>query len=225
MPTTTPWRVLRAGGSTAAAAVGAVLLAGCGGPGPAAQATPQATPSTSAAPAMSAPSQPPASSQAPVPAESNPPGDIPDSTMFVPFRFAAARLALKVPEGWARADTPASSTFTSTLNSITIATAQLPAAPTVTGARSVTVPALRKAALAFRLQSVRAVPLPAGAAVEIVYQANSPANSVTGRQYRLVIERFELWHQGRGAVLTLSSPVGSDNVDPWRTVSESLRWQ
>jgi hypothetical protein len=48
---------------------------------------------------------------------------------------------------------------------------------------------------------------------------------VTGRQYRLVIERFELQRGGHGAVLSLSSAVGSDNVDPWRIVSESFRWK
>jgi len=41
-----------------------------------------------------------------------------------------------------------------------------------------------------------------------------------------VIERFELYRHGRGgAVIDLSSAVGSDNVDPWRIVSESFRWK
>jgi hypothetical protein len=69
------------------------------------------------------------------------------------------------------------------------------------------------------------VKLADGPAVEIVYQVNSPPNGVTGRQYRLVIERFELYRHGRGAVIALSSAVGSDNVDPWRIVSESFRWK
>jgi hypothetical protein len=47
---------------------------------------------------------------------------------------------------------------------------------------------------------------------------------VTGRQYRLVVERFYFYQNGRGAALSLSSAVGSDNVDPWRKVSESFRW-
>jgi hypothetical protein len=72
--------------------------------------------------------------------------------------------------------------------------------------------------------SVRAVTLKAGAAVETIYQVNSPPNQVTGRQYRLVIERFDLSQGGHGVVLTLSSAVGSDNVDPWRIVSQSLSW-
>jgi hypothetical protein len=86
------------------------------------------------------------------------------------------------------------------------------------------VPSLSHATLAFRLQSVKAVTLPGGPAVEIVYEVNSPPNAVTGRQYRLVIERFEFYKNGRSAVLSLSSTVGSDNVDPWRIVSDSFRW-
>ena len=97
-------------------------------------------------------------------------------------------------------------------------------APTVSSARATTVRTLQSSTLAFRLQRVRAVSLAGGPAVEIIYQVNSAPNPVTGRQYRLVIERFELFHKGQGAVLSLSSAVGSDNVDPWRIVSESFRW-
>jgi hypothetical protein len=31
-------------------------------------------------------------------------------------------------------------------------------------------------------------------------------------------------HDGREVVLTLSGPKGADNVDPWRIVTDSLRW-
>jgi hypothetical protein len=99
------------------------------------------------------------------------------------------------------------------------------AAPTGGSARASTIRTLLSSTLAFRLRGVRAVSLAGGPAVEIIYQVNSPPNQVTGRQYRLVIERFELYHNGRGAVLSLSSAVGSDNVDPWRIVSESFRWK
>jgi hypothetical protein len=60
--------------------------------------------------------------------------------------------------------------------------------------------------------------------VVITYDANSTPNSVTGRQYRLEELRFEFAKNGVEAVLTLAGPVGSDNVDPWRLVSESFRW-
>ncbi|HEX4658833.1 MAG TPA: hypothetical protein VH307_15705 [Streptosporangiaceae bacterium] len=204
-------------GSAAAGLI--VLLGGCGSSGPTA---PGAAPSATHTPGTGGPA--PAASQAPVPAESNPPGDIPDTTVYVPYQSAAGHFQLRVPEGWSRSSNPSSATFSSNLNSITAAWMPMAAAPSVSAARATTVPALRASTLAFRLQAVRAVPLAGGTAIEIVYQVNSQPNAVTGRQYRLVIERFELQRAGRLAVVSLSSAVGSDNVDPWRIVSESFRW-
>ena len=42
---------------------------------------------------------------------------------------------------------------------------------------------------------------------------------------REAVERYAFWHDGQEAVLTLSGPKGADNVDPWRIVTDSLRWQ
>jgi hypothetical protein len=160
-----------------------------------------------------------------VPAESNPPGDIPDNTVYVTFRSSGGRFAVKVPEGWARATHPAEVSFASALNSITLGWTAMSSAPTVATAKSVDVPALQTTQPAFQLQSVTQVHLSGGTAIEIVYQVNSKPNAVTGKQYRLVVERFELFKNGREDVLSLSSPVGADNVDPWRIVSESFRWE
>src|SRR5689334_8463290 len=77
--------------------------------------------------------------QSPVPAESNPPGDIPDTTVYVTYQSPAGHLLLKVPEGWSRSSKPASSTFTSNLNSIAIAWMPMAGAPTVSSARATTV--------------------------------------------------------------------------------------
>jgi hypothetical protein len=143
----------------------------------------------------------------------------------VQYHSAAGHLLLKVPEGWSRKAGSHKQTFTSNLNSISVSWMPMAAAPTVSSVRATTVRSLRASSLAFRLQAVRSVSLAGGPAVEITYQVNSPQNQVTGRQYRLVIERFELFRKGRGAALSLSSAVGSDNVDPWHIVSESFRWR
>jgi hypothetical protein len=37
-------------------------------------------------------------------------------------------------------------------------------------------------------------------------------------------QRYLFWHDGQQAVLTLTGPKNADNVDPWRLVSNSLRW-
>ena len=205
----------------AAPAFVALVLSACGQ-----SSTGAITPSTSpTSPVASSPSSgSPLPSQQPVPAESNPPGDIPDNTVYVTFRSSGGHFAVKVPEGWARATHPAKVSFASALNSITLAWTAMSSAPTVASAKSVDVPALRSTQLAFQLQSVKQVHLSGGTAIEIVYQVNSKPNAVTGKQYRLVIERFELFKNGQEDVLSLSSPVGADNVDPWRIVSEGFRW-
>ena len=159
-----------------------------------------------------------------MPAESNPPGDIPDTTVFVPYVSKAGGFTIKTPEGWARRSTADGVTFSSALNSISVTWSSSPTAPTVASVKSTVVPVLRSSTLAFTLKSVSQVSLPGGAAIEVVYQVNSAPNAVTGKQYRLVIEHFELYKKGRLAALDLSSALGSDNVDPWRTVSESFRW-
>jgi len=69
------------------------------------------------------------------------------------------------------------------------------------------------------------VSLPSGPAVVITYAANSSPNPVTGKQYRLEVLRFEFYRSGEEVALTLSGPVGSDNVDPWRLVSQSFAWK
>ena len=207
-----------------AALTGLALLTACGSAGPSAApaaATPAVPVTGTSAPAASSG---PSGNQVPVPAESNPPGDIPDTTVYVGYRPPNGHVQLKVPEGWSRVDAAASSTFMSNLNSISVAWLPAAATPTVSSVRGSTIPALQRSTLAFRLVSVQAVTLKAGPAVETVYQVNSKPNQVTGRQYRLVVERFDLSHSGHGVVLSLSSAVGSDNVDPWRIVSQSLSW-
>jgi hypothetical protein len=204
----------------AAALAGLALLTACGSTASAGSSPITPATGTSAA----ATSTGPAATQAPVSAETNPPGDIPDTTVYVGYRPPNSHVQVKVPEGWSRHDGAASSTFTSNLNTISVAWNTAASAPTVSSVRASTIPALQRSTLAFRLVSVQAVTLKAGPAVETIYQVNSPPNQVTGRQYRLVIERFDLSRGGREVALSLSCAVGSDNVDPWRIVSQSLTW-
>ncbi|MDT4921763.1 MAG: hypothetical protein QOI15_2665, partial [Pseudonocardiales bacterium] len=63
-----------------------------------------------------------------------------------------------------------------------------------------------------------------GTAVLVTYQDLSPVNPVTGKVTRRAVERYEFWRSGREVVLTLAAPVGSDNVDPWRKVTDGFAW-
>ena len=96
--------------------------------------------------------------------------------------------------------------------------------PTMTSAKHDDVKAIAAETRAFHLVSVTMARLPAGQSVLIQYQANSDPNPVTGKQYRLDVLRYELFHAGERVNVTLLSPVGADNVDPWRIVTQSIVW-
>jgi hypothetical protein len=47
---------------------------------------------------------------------------------------------------------------------------------------------------------------------------------VTGKAGRDAVQRYVFFHNGTRVTLTLSGPQAADNVDPWRIVSDSVRW-
>jgi hypothetical protein len=63
-----------------------------------------------------------------------------------------------------------------------------------------------------------------GKAVRITYLAAAKKDPVTGKTRTNAVERYLFFHNGREAVVTLSGPKGADNVDPWKIVTDSLRW-
>jgi hypothetical protein len=156
--------------------------------------------------------------------ESPPPGDIPDTTVYVAYRPASGQYEVKVPEGWARTVSSAGVSFTDNLNSITIQTVRA-AAPTVASARTAEVPQIQGSLHAFSLTGISTVSRPAGTAVLIRYSADSKPDPVTGKVFRDAIERYEFYRNGTEAIVTLAGPAGADNVDPWRKMTSSFRWR
>ena len=156
--------------------------------------------------------------------EKSPPGDIPDSTQFVRFPLPGGGCSVKVPEGWSRTGGGKRVTFTSNLNSVTIESRRATGPLTVSSARKTEAPALAAKLSAFKLQSVEGVRRSGQRAVRIKYLAKSAPNAVTGKALTDAAEQYLLVHNGTEAVLTLAGPKGADNVDPWRTVSDSVRW-
>ena len=192
-----------------------LLLAGCSSSSHPA-AVPSPTPPPIASPT-------PTSGQAAVLPESNPPGDIPDNVAFVPYSNSAGRYGFTHPEGWAETTSGSTVRFTDKLNGVQALTGPDTTAPSVATAQGKDVPALRGSQAAFELRGITAVTLPAGLGVRIVYRRNSAPDAVTGRQYRDEVERYELVSGGREVVVELFGPVGSDNVDAYRTMISSLR--
>lgn len=194
----------------------AIILSGCAAGGP---------PTTSANPGQ-APAAPKGAvaAQKPVPAEKSPPGDIPDNQQYVIYKAAAAKAQVKVPEGWSLTQGASMVAFTDKLNTIELSFRPAKSVPTLATAKSTDAGALARTEAAFRLVGVKEVSLPGGKAVLISYEKNSDKNPVTGKQYRLDALRYEFFARGEQATVTLLSPVGADNVDPWRIVTGSFKW-
>lgn len=150
------------------------------------------------------------------------PGDIPDNQVFVAYNGPG--FVIKVPEGWARTDNGGTVMFSDHYNSIHVETAPSPTAPTAASATATELARVRATSPGFNLGKVTTVHRSAASAVLVTYRALSEPNPVTGKRVVLDVERYEFWHNGTQATITLSASKGSDNVDPWKTVTDSFAW-
>jgi hypothetical protein len=152
------------------------------------------------------------------------PGDIPDNQVFVTFAATDGTYSVDVPEGWARTQQQGAVSFTDKYNAVTIQSKKTASAPTVDAVKATALDDV-KANPGFRLLAVKPVQRKAGDGVLATYEVGSTPNAVTGKSALLSVERYMFFHNGETVVLTLSGAKGADNVDPWKTVSDSLTWK
>ncbi len=181
------------------------------------------TPTSSATPAST---QPAAVSAAPTAAaiETNPAGDIPDSTQFVTYRSPHSMYSLVHPEGWAQTNAGEGVTFADKEHSIRVELTSASAPRAVASVRSTDEPRVRSSSTAFEEVKIVEANVPAGPAVLFRYRTNSSPDPVTGKTVRLEVDRYEIYSSGHLAIVSLSAPAGSDNVDVWNQVSKSFRF-
>jgi hypothetical protein len=157
--------------------------------------------------------------------ESNPPGDIPDSQAYVTFTVPGGDVLVKVPEGWASSRSGIASAFTDKLNRIEMATSTAGVAPTVSSVTATDLGKLQSSVPKFADGKVTGDHRAGQPVILIRYSGDSPQDPVTGKVVRDAFEHYVYYHNGQRLDLTLSGPTNADNVDPWRTVSDSVRWQ
>ncbi|MGC0416452.1 hypothetical protein [Embleya sp. AB8] len=151
-------------------------------------------------------------------------GDIPDNQAYVLQTPAGAGVTLKVPEGWAGTSAGGTAAFTDKLNRIEVASLATPSAPTTQSVQAQDVAELRGRVPGFEPGAASAVVRPIGPGVLLTYRGDTAPDPVTGKVVRDEFERYVFFRAGHEVVLTLSGPVGADNVDPWRIVTDSLAW-
>jgi hypothetical protein len=211
---------------TAITAAALVPLSACGGGNstPASTVTSVPSQSTSRSPESSAPPTNATGGVDPNAPEVNAAGDIPDNQVFVPYSPSSRLFTVKVPEGWSRVDSGGAVMFDGKLNTIRIELTPRASAPDEATARA-EVAAIGAKSTGFQSGSVQKVTRPAGTAILAKYRADASADPVTGKVVNDDVERYVFWRGRQLLTLTLSGPHGADNVDPWRIVTNSVRWQ
>ncbi len=166
----------------------------------------------------------PTSPSGPVATESNPPGDIPDNQAYVPFTPAGGLVSVKIPEGWARVAKGRTTSFSDKLNRVEVSVTDAPSTPTPASVQAKDVAALSSQVSKFTMGTISTVSRAGQTAILVTYQGDSAPDEVTGKVVRDAFERY-IFTRGRTRVdLTLSGPTNADNVDPWRNVSDSVKW-
>lgn len=203
----------------------ALLAAGCGGSNNAAapQTTatqPSTATTTSTTKRGSGATQSPGALTAE--AQQTAAGDIPDNQVFLTFRDAKAGYSIKYPEGWAQQGSGDRVTFQDKNNLVRITVAA--GGVSVAGAAA-EMARLEQQTPSLRFDGPRQVTLSGKPAVKVVYSTESAQNPVTGKRVKLVVDRYYLPGAGKHAIVDLGTPEGVDNVDAYRLMSESFRWQ
>ncbi len=175
----------------------ALGLAACGSSSPSASQSPPQVTTTSVANGGANPNAP----------EVVAPGDIPDKQVFIAFTPPGASYSVKVPEGWSQSSKGGTVTFTDKYNSIEIRS-QTSSTPPTPASVQAEVQAGHAKDSTFKLGKVTTVKRTSGNGVVATYTIGSAPNPVTGK-----------------SALLASGAKGADNVDPWRTVTDSLTWK
>lgn len=165
------------------------------------------------------------SKEKPVAPEKNPPGDIPDSQVFIKYTSASGNYELQVPEGWARTESGTDVKYVDKLDGIQVKIGTVNDAFSIDNIKKNQVPALEKAGRAVKVKSIKQVKLSGGQAVLVEYDSNSEPDPVTNKQVRLENESIFFSNGGKLAEIVLWAPLGADNVDQWNLISNSFKWR
>jgi hypothetical protein len=150
-------------------------------------------------------------------------GDIPDSQNFLTLNDQHLRIGMIYPEGWTVQEGSSGVTIKDKNNLVRIALSTGPA-PTTASVQA-QLAALKSSTPALTTGSVQTISLKSGPAVKATYTTQSAPNPVTGKQVTLMVDRYVLSHGGRVAVVELGTPVGVDNVDAYKRMIGSFKWQ
>jgi hypothetical protein len=201
-------------------------LAGCGSGGGGRPQTNSSTASTATAAVATTAAKPTCGSSTTAAASeagSTAQGDIPDNQQFLSYRRnGPAGYSISYPQGWARSGNGDRVIFQDKSNTVTINLAS-GAHPT---SASVSAELKQEAAADPCLQAGQPQATTAGPnqVIKVTYTTEGQKSPVTGQRPKITVDRYVYFKGGTVATVDLATPVGVDNVDAYRMISESFRW-
>lgn len=150
-------------------------------------------------------------------------GDIPDTQVFLSFHNQQAGYSMLYPEGWAQRGSGADVTFQDKNNIVHILIARAPA-PT-SGSVTAELARERRGRPSLTYGSPSIVSILRAPVVKISYSTLSAPNPVTGKRVQLLVDRYVYARSGKVAIVDLGTAKGVDNVDAYKMMSRSFRWQ
>jgi hypothetical protein len=202
-----------------ALALMALAAAGCGSSGSSSGGAASASSPSSAAANPSSPGAAALTAEA----RSAATGDIPDNQVFLTFHDPNARYSIKFPEGWAQKGSGADVTFSEKNNLVHIVVGSGPQPTSAAVAAELT--RLKAATPSISFTTPAPIRVSAGPAVKSTYTTTSGPNPVTGKRVVLIVDRYVLASGGRRAIVDLGTAHGVDNIDAYRMMINSFRWQ
>jgi hypothetical protein len=149
-------------------------------------------------------------------------GDIPDTQAFVKYANPAVGYSMSYPEGWAQRGAGDRVTIQDKNNIVRITVRnERPTVATV----AAEIAKLKASTPTLAAGTPSVVPLKSGPAIKVTYSTQSAPNPVTNKRVLLNVDRYELTHGGKTAIVELGSPKGVDNIDAYKMMINSFKWQ
>jgi hypothetical protein len=150
-------------------------------------------------------------------------GDIPDNQIFLTYNNPVGKYTMVYPEGWAIKAQGANVTINNNNNivRVTIVSGGQPSTASVAAGLA----KLKRASPSFTFSAPFAIRVTLGPAIRVNYSTLSAPNPVTGKSVLLLVNRYELSNGSKRAIVDLGTPKGVDNVDAYRKMINSFRWQ
>jgi hypothetical protein len=168
-------------------------------------------------------SSPSSSGGASAEAQSAATGDIPDNQRFLRYHNGAAGYSIVYPEGWSRSGSGSQVSFRDKDNTVDVTVAKGPA-PTKSSVES-QLAQEAKSDPTLKPGKAEAVTAGPNKAIHVTFTKQGQKNPVTGQSPTLVVDRYVLGNNGRVATIDEGTPEGVDNVDAYRMIIESFRWE